>query len=148
MYIGVALQATAQHYANRERFKTETNPFNPFPAKLIYLYFPPLEVVSRYRDPQLQVGENLNRVAGALELHYISIRWTSKSPWPKLSELLTSACWKIAWSIGMLFSFWSIWSSAWRCWTYCRSGNIRKVLIFAHFARSTNSRIPESPENY
>ena len=31
---------------------------NPYPAKLIYLSFHPLEVVSRYSDPQLQVGEN------------------------------------------------------------------------------------------
>ena len=31
---------------------------NPFPAKLIYLNFHPLEVVSRYRDPQLQAAEN------------------------------------------------------------------------------------------
>ena len=31
---------------------------NPYPAKLIYLNFHPLEVVSRHRDPQLQVGEN------------------------------------------------------------------------------------------
>ena len=31
---------------------------NPYPAKLIYLNFQPLEAVSRYRDPQLQVGEN------------------------------------------------------------------------------------------
>ena len=31
---------------------------NPCHAKLIYLNFHPLEVVSRYRDPQLQVGEN------------------------------------------------------------------------------------------
>ena len=31
---------------------------NPFPAKSIYLNFHPLEAVSRYRDPQLQVGEN------------------------------------------------------------------------------------------
>ena len=28
------------------------------PAKLMYLNFKPLEVVSRYRDPQLQVAEN------------------------------------------------------------------------------------------
>ena len=28
---------------------------NPYPAKLIYLNFNPLEVVSRYRDPQLQM---------------------------------------------------------------------------------------------
>ena len=31
---------------------------------------------------------------------------------------------------------------------YCRSGDIRDVLIFANFARRTNSRIPESRENY
>ena len=31
---------------------------NPYPAKLIYLHFQLLEVASRYRDPQLQVGEN------------------------------------------------------------------------------------------
>ena len=29
-----------------------------YPAELIYLNFHPLEVVSRYRDPQLQVSEN------------------------------------------------------------------------------------------
>ena len=32
--------------------------------------------------------------------------------------------------------------------TYCRSGNILEVLIFANFARRTNSRIQESLENY
>ena len=32
--------------------------FNPFPAELSYLNFHPLQVVSRYRDPQLQAGEN------------------------------------------------------------------------------------------
>ena len=30
---------------------------NPLPAKLSYLNFHQLKVVSRYRDPQLQVGE-------------------------------------------------------------------------------------------
>ena len=34
------------------------NILDPYRAKLIYLNFPPLEVVSRYRDPQLQVAEN------------------------------------------------------------------------------------------
>ena len=34
----------------------------PFPAELIYLNFHPLEVVSRYRDPQLQVGENYSHL--------------------------------------------------------------------------------------
>ena len=32
--------------------------FTPFPAELPYLNFHPLEIVSRYRDPQLQVAEN------------------------------------------------------------------------------------------
>ena len=32
--------------------------FNSYLAKLYYLNFHPLEVVSRYRDPQLQVAEN------------------------------------------------------------------------------------------
>ena len=31
---------------------------NPFPAKVIYLKFKPVEVVSRYRDTQPQVVEN------------------------------------------------------------------------------------------
>ena len=34
--------------------------FNPYSAKLHNLNFHPLKVVSRYRDPQLQVGENLS----------------------------------------------------------------------------------------
>ena len=32
--------------------------------------------------------------------------------------------------------------------TYCRSGNIREVLIFANFARRTYSRNQESRKNY
>ena len=32
---------------------------NSPPAKHSYINFHPLEVVSRYRDPQLQVGENV-----------------------------------------------------------------------------------------
>ena len=31
---------------------------SPYPAKIIYSNFHPLEVVSRYRDTQLQVAEN------------------------------------------------------------------------------------------
>ena len=31
---------------------------------------------------------------------------------------------------------------------HCRSGNIREVSIFANFARSTNSQIQDSRENY
>ena len=35
---------------------------NPHSAKLIYSNFQPLEVVSRYRDPQLQVAENYSHL--------------------------------------------------------------------------------------
>ena len=31
---------------------------NPYSAKLIFLNYQPLEAVSRYRNPQLQVAEN------------------------------------------------------------------------------------------
>ena len=37
------------------------NKVNPYPAKLIYLNFHSLEVVSRYRNPQLQVAENYSQ---------------------------------------------------------------------------------------
>ena len=37
---------------------TMTSFVNPYPAKVIYLNFQPLEVVRRYRDPQLHVAEN------------------------------------------------------------------------------------------
>ena len=33
-------------------------PFYPYPAKLNSSIFHPLEVVSRHRDPQLQMAEN------------------------------------------------------------------------------------------
>ena len=35
-----------------------TSAINPYHTKLVNLYFQPLEVVFRYRDPQLQVAEN------------------------------------------------------------------------------------------
>ena len=35
---------------------------NHYPFKLIYLNFHPLEVVSRCRDPQLQVGEKYSHL--------------------------------------------------------------------------------------
>ena len=41
-----------------EKSAVEACHVNPCPAKLIYLDFHPLEVVSRYRDPQPQVVEN------------------------------------------------------------------------------------------
>ena len=37
-------------------------PIIPLPDKISNLNFHPLEVVSRYRDPQLQVGENYSSV--------------------------------------------------------------------------------------
>ena len=43
-----------------QRFEVRRHSFNPFFAKLSYLNFNPLEVVSRYRDSQLQVGENVS----------------------------------------------------------------------------------------
>ena len=36
----------------------QINLITPYSARLIYLNCSPLEVVSRYRDPQLQVAEN------------------------------------------------------------------------------------------
>ena len=39
-------------------FITITMLFNPLTAELFNLNFHPLEVVSRWRDPQLQVNEN------------------------------------------------------------------------------------------
>ena len=46
MYNGLSDQATVPDI------------FNPLTAKLFNLNFHPLEVVSRWRDPQLQVSEN------------------------------------------------------------------------------------------
>ena len=40
------------------RINYTQNNTNPYPANLNHLNFPPLEVVSRYRHPQLQVAEN------------------------------------------------------------------------------------------
>ena len=46
---------------SRGRMEIDVIPFNvnPYSAKLIYLNFHSLEVVSRYRDPQLQVAKKL-----------------------------------------------------------------------------------------
>ena len=41
-----------------ETLTVGTSLVNPLPAKLFNLNFHPLEVVSRWRDPQLQVSEN------------------------------------------------------------------------------------------
>ena len=51
---------------NRSGFVMENNiedPYNsPCPAKLIYIIFQPLEVVSRYRDPQPQIVGNYSNI--------------------------------------------------------------------------------------
>ena len=39
------------------KLSSDRSSFNPLPAKLSYLIFHPFEVVSRYSDTQLQVGE-------------------------------------------------------------------------------------------
>ena len=63
-----------------------TNKFNPLPAELPYLNFHPLEVASRYRDPQLQVGENYSYLFNSrpnickylrLNTHFIPNDWFS-----------------------------------------------------------------------
>ena len=61
-----------------------------YPAKFIYLNFHLLEVVSRYRDPQLQVGENYS--------YSFNLRNCRCQPWclnrhfvPNISDLI----WKI-----------------------------------------------------
>ena len=40
------------------RLTSITKNVNPYHAKVVYLNFYPLKVVSRYRDPQHQVAEN------------------------------------------------------------------------------------------
>ena len=45
-------------YLNWVKYLPLWNCFNPYPAKLIYLNFQPLEVVSHYLDPQSEVIEN------------------------------------------------------------------------------------------
>ena len=50
-----------QHMHTHRRMGTRGTCYsdgNSFLAKLSYLNFHPLEIVSRYRDPQLQVDEN------------------------------------------------------------------------------------------
>ena len=42
------------HYGSNLDYR----PDNHVTVQLFYLYFPPLKIVSRWRDPQLQVSEN------------------------------------------------------------------------------------------
>ena len=54
---GMKVVACARNLEKLQVNFTRTG-IKPYPAKVIYLNFHQLEVVSRYRDPQLQVGEN------------------------------------------------------------------------------------------
>ena len=60
---------------------------NPSTAKLCNLNFHPLEVVSRWRDPQLQVSENY-------------------SAWTKWRSTLFKSCWLISHFIFNIFKMW------------------------------------------
>ena len=52
------------------------NNVNPYPNGLIFLNFQPLEVVSRYRNPQPQVSENYSYL---LTLSSLSLPLSSSS---------------------------------------------------------------------
>ena len=55
-FMGPTPEDVIQQYTNVRR--VTFNMFNPLTARLFDLNFHPLEVVSRWRDPQLQVSEN------------------------------------------------------------------------------------------
>ena len=61
--------------------------FNPLTAKLFNLNFHPLEVVTRWRDPQLQVSENCSDLT----------KWRST---------LFKSCWLMAHLIFNIFKMW------------------------------------------
>ena len=61
--------------------------FNPFTAKLINFNFHPLEVVSRWRDPQLQVSKNYSHLT----------KWRST---------LFKSCWLMSYFIFNMFKRW------------------------------------------
>ena len=63
------------------------NVFNPLTAKSFNLNFHPLEVVSRWRDPQLQVSENSSDLT----------KW--RSP-------LFKSCWLMSYFIFSIFKMW------------------------------------------
>ena len=54
--------ACSRHTPFLELHEQEVGTVNPYPAKVIYLNFQPLEVVSRYRDPQPQVVQNYSNL--------------------------------------------------------------------------------------
>ena len=54
LYMMSGMSSTEPHTTANYKTGMHTN---PCPATVIYLNFHPLEVVSRVRDPQLQVGD-------------------------------------------------------------------------------------------
>ena len=59
-----ALQQKYTYFNQKKKIELEMK-VNPYPAKLIYLNFQPLEVVSRYHghcELQLQVAENYSKL--------------------------------------------------------------------------------------
>ena len=68
------------HARSRDVSKKCTNPpsfvhFNPLTARLFNLNFHPLEVVSRWRDPQLQASENYSDLTKWSLSIFIKICW-------------------------------------------------------------------------
>ena len=60
LYIFFDFDRAPSTTSNEDRFGCYMVTLNHYPTKLIHLNFQPLEVVSRYRDPQLRVAENLS----------------------------------------------------------------------------------------
>ena len=56
-------------------YKKHNQRFNPLTAKLFNLNFHPPEVVSRWRDPQLQVSENYSDLQNRGQLFSIRANW-------------------------------------------------------------------------
>ena len=71
----------------RGSFDQQAGSFNPLTAKLFNLNFHPLEVVSRWRDPQLQVSE-----------HYSDLT--------KRRSTLFKSCWLMSHFILNIFKIW------------------------------------------
>ena len=56
--VSLAMLTISSFFIRKFPFHMPVHLIHPYSPKLIYLNFQPLEVVSRYRDPQLQVAEN------------------------------------------------------------------------------------------
>ena len=73
----------------RLKIRRQIMTFNPLTAKLFNLNFHPLEVVSRWRDPQLQMSENYSDLT----------KWRST---------LFKSCWLMSLFIFHLFKKWDL----------------------------------------